>query len=398
MTTRLASIRVGAGISTRRSGLAAAEDALGSALAPLDGAIPDLAFLFVAPQFEDELESIIESANASLGGGTLLGCVAGGVIGGAREVEDAPAVSAWAATLPGVTVRPFTLTYAEEEEHGVFDGLEEVPTRAPDSVLVMLADPYTFPAHLLLEHLNEHAPGLPVVGGMASGGIVAGRTRLIADDEIITEGAIGAILEGAHGASAVVSQGCRPVGETFAITRAERNVVFERGGQPALKRVEELYTTATERDQLLMRRGLHVGQATTELKPELGRGDFVIRNLVGIDRDTGAIAISDMAEVGQTVQFQVRDAESAREDLRAMLEPERASPVAGALLFSCNGRGQGLFGQPDHDVGAVSRAFGEIPVAGFFAAGELGPVAGRNFVHGFTASILLFRNGGHAKL
>ena len=146
-----------------------------------------------------------------------------------------------------------------------------------------------------------------------------------------------------------------------------------------------------------MRRGLHVGQATTELKPELGRGDFVIRNLVGVDRDTGAIAISDMAEVGQTVQFQVRDAESAREDLRAMLEPERAAPVAGALLFSCNGRGQGLFGQPDHDIAAVKRAFGDVPVAGFFAAGELGPIAGRNFVHGFTASILLFRNGARPK-
>src|SRR5437762_11876675 len=232
MTTRRTNLRVGAGISTRRSGLAATEDALGAALAALDGAIRGLALLFVSPQLEDEFESIIECADASLGGGTLVGCVAGGVIGGAREVEDAPAVSAWAATLPGVRVRPFTLTYAEEEEHGVFDGLEEVPTRAPDSVLVMLADPYTFPAHLLLDHLNEHAPGLPVVGGMASGGIVAGRTRLIADDEILTEGAIGAILEGAHGATAVVSQGCRPVGETFAITRAERNVVFELGGRP----------------------------------------------------------------------------------------------------------------------------------------------------------------------
>src|SRR4051794_13516649 len=167
MTTRLKSIRVGSGISTRRSGIAAAEDALGTALAPLEGAIPDLAFLFVAPQFEDELESIVESANASLGGGTLLGCVAGGVIGGAREVEDAPAVSAWAAKLPGVTVRPFTLTYVEEEEHVGFDGLEEVRTRAPDSVVLILADPSPFPADLLLGHLNDHAPGLPVVGGMA---------------------------------------------------------------------------------------------------------------------------------------------------------------------------------------------------------------------------------------
>src|SRR5438477_1688721 len=397
-TRRRTNLRVGAGISTRRSGLAATEDALGAALAALDGAIPDLAFLFVAPQFEDELESIVASANASLGGGTLLGCVAGGVIGGAREVEDAPAVSAWAATLPGVRVRPFTLTYAEEEEHGVFDGLEEVPTRAPDSVLVMLADPFSFPAHLLLDHFNEHAPGLPVVGGMASGGLVAGRTKLLQDDEIVSEGAVGAILEGARDASAIVSQGCRPVGETFAITRAERNIVYELGGQSAVKRIEDLYSGASERDQVLMRQGLHVGQATTELKPELGRGDFVIRNLVGIDRDNGSIAISDMAEVGQTVQFQVRDAESAREDLRAMLEPERLDPVAGALLFSCTGRGQGLFGQPDHDVAAVRRAFGEIPVAGFFAAGELGPVAGRNFVHGFTASILLFRNAARSKL
>src|SRR5213593_3756537 len=216
---RPASLRVGAGLSTRRSGLAAVEEALGEALSPLRGAIPDLTFLFVAPQFQEELDELVESANASLGGGTLLGCVAGGVIGGSSEVEDAPAVAAWAATLPGVVVRPFTLTYAEEEEHGVFDGLEEVPTRAPDSVLVMLADPYTFPAHLLLDHLNEQAPGLPIIGGMASGGTAPGRTRLIHDDQIFDEGAVGAILEGAHGVSAVVSQGCRPVGETFAITR-----------------------------------------------------------------------------------------------------------------------------------------------------------------------------------
>ena len=391
MTTRLGALRVGAGLSTRRSGLDAAHDAMGAALAPLDGAIPDLAFLFVAPQFEDELDGIVQSVNASLGGGLLLGCVAGGVIGANREVEDAPAVAAWAATLPGVNIRPFRLTYEEEEEHAVFDGLEEVPTSAPDSVLVMLADPFTFPAHLLLDHLNEHAPGLPIVGGMASGGLMPGRTRLIQDDEIVSDGAVGAILEGAAGASAVVSQGCRPVGETFAITRAERNVVFELGGQPAIKRIEELYTSASERDQLLMRRGLHVGQAASELKAELSRGDFVIRNLVDVDRDNGSIAISDMAEIGQTIQFQVRDAESAREDLVRILEIERLDPVAGALLFSCNGRGKGLFGKPDHDVTALRSALGDIPVAGFFAAGELGPVGGRNFVHGFTASMLLFR-------
>src|SRR5437879_13080946 len=196
------SLRVGAGLSIRGTGLGATEEALRSALLPLRGEAPDLAFLFVAPQFEDELEAIVESVNASLGGGVLLGCVAGGVIGGATEVEDAPAVAVWAATLPGVNIRPFQLTYAEEPEHGVFEGLEEVPTREPDSVLLMLADPYTFPAHLLLDHLNEHAPNLPIVGGMASGGSIEGRTRIIFGDEILSEGAVGAILEGARGATA----------------------------------------------------------------------------------------------------------------------------------------------------------------------------------------------------
>jgi len=171
-------------------------------------------------------------------------------------------------------------------------------------------------------------------------------------------------------------------------------VMHELAGKPAVRRLEEAYAAASPRDQLLMRRGLHVGQAISELKAELGRGDFLIRNVMGIDPKTGAIAITDMVEVGQTVQFQVRDADSAREDLRLVLERERQRderPVVGALLFSCNGRGQALFGQPHHDIGAVRRAFGDVPVAGFFAAGELGPVAGRNFLHGFTASLLVLR-------
>jgi small ligand-binding sensory domain FIST len=388
MATRLASIRVGAGISTRRSGLAAAEDALGAALAPLEGAIPDLAFLFVAPQFEDELESIVESANASLGGGTLIGCVAGGVIGGAREVEDAPAVSAWAATLPGVKVRPFILTYAEEEEHGVFDGLEEVPTRAPDSVLVMLADPYTFPAHLLLDHLNEHAPGLPVVGGMASGGIVAGRTRLIADDEIVTEGAIGAILEGAYGATAVVSQGCRPVGSPFTVTKSDRNVVLELGGRSAITRLAELVAAADDRDRALLSRGLHVGIVVDEHRVDFDRGDFLVRSVLGADQSTGAVMVGERVDVGQTIQFQVRDAEAADDDLTALLAG--IDDARAALLFTCNGRGVHLFGHPDHDTALIEERLGPVPLAGAFCAGEIGPIGGRNFLHGFTASIALF--------
>lgn len=384
---------MGAGLSTHEDGREAARLALDAALAQLGGDPADLVLLFVAPQHEDVQRAIIDIATERVEGATVLGCSAGGVIGGAREIEDAPAVAAWAASLPGIGVQPFRLTFQREEDHAIVEGLEDLPPSDAEPVILMLADPFSFPADVLLDHFNDTGAEIPIVGGMASGGLEAGRNSLYFNDEILRDGAVGAILTGG-GMTTVVSQGCRPVGKTYAVTRAERNVLFEIGGASAMSRIEELYNEATERDQLLIRRGLHVGSAITETKPELGRGDFLVRNVVGVDRDSGAIAISDLVEVGRTMQFQVRDAESAREDLREVLERERAArpgDVAGALLFSCNGRGSALFGQPDHDVTAVRRAFGDVPVAGFFAAGEIGPVAGKNFLHGFTAAILLFR-------
>ncbi|HUQ16733.1 MAG TPA: FIST N-terminal domain-containing protein [Candidatus Saccharimonadales bacterium] len=387
-------IRVGAGLSTHTDGVAAARAALDAALGGVAGP-PDLLLLFVAPQHENEFEAILRHANERADGATVLGCSASGIIGGSSEVEDAPAVSAWAARLPDATIRPYRLTFAREEDHAVIEGLDELPSPDEAPVVLMLADPFSFPADVLLEHLNETATGLPIVGGMASGGLEAGRNALFFNDEILRDGAVGAIITGAPGLSVFVSQGCRPVGETYGVTRAERNVVYELAGAPAIQRIEELYAAASERDQLLMRRGLHLGRAFTEIKPVLVRGDFLIRNVVGIDQDSGAIAISDNIEVGQTVQFQVRDAESAREDLQLTLARERGTadrPVAGALLFSCNGRGTGLFGQPDHDIGALHKAFGPVPVAGMFASGEIGPVGGKNFLHGFTAAVLLLRD------
>lgn len=387
--------RIGSGLSTAPRGGLAADSAIGDALDALGGARPDVLFLFVAPQFEADIERIVERAGERVEDAVIVGCTAGGVIGATSEIEDAPAIAAWAASLPGIGVVPFRLTFQQDGEHGIIDGLDEMPSAQRGDVVVMLSDPFSFPADLLLGHLNEHAPGVPVIGGQASGGLEAGRNVLIANGEIVRDGAAGVILTGGSSATWTVSQGCRPIGETYAVTRAERNVIHELGGIPAMRRLEEVYASADQRDQLLMRRGLHVGIAVTELKPALTRGDFLIRNVMGIDPATGALAITDMVEVGQTVQFQVRDADSAREDLRLLLERERQGDdrrVAGALLFSCNGRGQALFGQPDHDIGAVHRAFGQVPVAGFFAAGELGPVAGRNFLHGFTASLLLVRS------
>ena len=386
-------IRIGAGLSTHTSGVVAARAALREALAPLAGARPDLVLLFVAPQHEDEGQLILDTVSAATAGATLIGCSAGGIIGGMHEVEDVAAVAVWAASLPGAEIEPLRLTFQRDGAHGIIDGMTE-PTPGDPGFVLLLADPYTFPADQFLAHLNERDPVVPVVGGMASGGLGAGRNRLYRGGEILTDGAVGAVVRGVA-ASTVVSQGCRPIGETFAVTRAERNIIHDLGGRPALRRVEELYEGATDRDQLLMRRGFHVGQAISELKPELRRGDFIIRNVVGTDQESGALAISDVVEVGQTIQFQVRDALSAREDLRELLKADgiaATGPVAGALLFSCTGRGQALFGQPDVDIGAVQDQHGDVAVAGFFAAGELGPVGGRNYLHGFTASLLLFRD------
>ena len=207
------------------------------------------------------------------------------------------------------------------------------------------------------------------------------------DDEVSRDGAVGVFLDGVD-VGTVVSQGCRPVGQAFTVTRAERNLVLELGGQPALQRLQELAAGADEAERELLRRGLQVGVVVDEHQAEFARGDFLVRNVLGADPDAGAVAVGDQIEVGQTLQFQVRDGAAADEDLRALLGAQRA---AGALLFTCNGRGSHLFGTADHDSGLLDQLLGPLAVAGAFCAGELGPIGGRNFLHSFTASVALFR-------
>ncbi len=201
------------------------------------------------------------------------------------------------------------------------------------------------------------------------------------------------LLRGPVGARCIVSQGCRPIGRPFVITRARENVILELAGKPPLARLQELWQQLGPEDQQLFQRGLHVGRVINEYQGGFQRGDFLVRNVLGLDRDTGALAITDRVRVGQTVQFHVRDAATADEDLHALLQIDLSAGAkrpAGALVFSCNGRGSRMFDQPDHDARAVRAEAGEIPLAGFFAAGELGPVGGQNFLHGFTASVVLF--------
>ena len=236
-------------------------------------------------------------------------------------------------------------------------------------------------------------PGMPVLGGMASGGQEPGENRLFLNSEVVHTGAVGVIVHGDVRVRSVVSQGCRPIGSPFVVTAADRNVVQGLGGAPPLRRLQEMLPTLSERDQALVRRGLHLGLAMNEYQDAFGRGDFLIANVLGADADTGAIAVGNMVRTGQTVQFHVRDDQTADEDLRHLLQvgPGREqSKAQAALLFSCNGRGTRLFPEPHHDAGVIQELFGPLPLAGFFAQGELGPVGGRNYIHGYTASIALF--------
>ncbi|MBX7103143.1 MAG: FIST C-terminal domain-containing protein [Gemmataceae bacterium] len=359
----------------------------------------DLAIAVYSPHHADELGRIARWLQSELQPGCLFGAQGDAVIGTGREVEGKPAISLWLAHWGGqVQVDPIHLD-AERTPDGpsLFGWPDSLVDADPgDAAMLLLGDPFTFPAvELFLPRVNEDYEGLRVFGGMASGMSEQGTTVLFQGDEAIERGAVGALLRGPTRLRGVVSQGCRPVGRPLVVTKAKENVIFEIGGQPPVRHLRDLLESLPVRDRELFQAGPHLGLAMTEYKDVFGRGDFLVRNLIGLDPQNGSIAVTDRVRTGQTVQFLVRDATSADDDLREMLQAERqVGGAEAALLFTCNGRGTRLFGKPDHDAAAVQSAFGAIPVAGLHAAGEIGPVAGRNFLHGFTASVALFGAGG----
>ena len=375
-----------AGLSQHPDAATAVGEAVGQVLEPLAASgdqPPDLALLFVTPPHLDALPEMARTVSATLRPGALLGCAAISVVGGSREVERAPAVSLWAGRTGPVT--PFHLTVSRTPDGQTVTGW---PAEVPDdaTALLLLADPFSFPADDVLGRLAEDRPGMPVVGGLASAANAPGGNRLVVDDRVVTNGAVAAFLGPGVTVSTVVSQGCRPVGAPFVVTRAEANIVYELAGRPALERLQEVAETLSADDRRLMSELVQLGRVIDEGKADFERGDFLVRTVVGADPEVGAIAVGDVVDVGSTAQFQVRDARSADEDLRQLVGGRSAD---AALLFTCNGRGVRLFGTPDHDAGVVSEHLAGAPVAGMFCAGEIGPIGGRNFLHGFTAAVVL---------
>jgi small ligand-binding sensory domain FIST len=381
----------GDGLAVDTDLVVAAERAAGQALDSL-GSRPDLMAVFVCSDDVDESEAALGAAARMAPSASTIGCSAPGVIGAGRGVEATRAVAVWCAVLPDVHIRAFSLEVMPAESGMAVIGMPE--RQSDDAVAVLLADPWSFPVDGFVEQTNNALPGLPIVGGMAAGAQGRGSTRLMIDQQIVERGAVGVMLGGQVRARTAVSQGCRPVGPAMTVTAAEGNVIRELAGVPALQKLQEILSLLPPEEQAMVAEGLQLGIARDEYVEEHVQGDFLIRGLAGADEDTGGLVVGDLVPVGRTVRFQVRDASAADADLRETLESFRATfapgPVEGALLFSCNGRGAHLFGSADHDPQLVQSALAERGVAGCFAAGEIGPVGGRNFVHGFTASILAF--------
>jgi small ligand-binding sensory domain FIST len=366
--------RIGSGLAGDPAEAAAA------AAAQLGGERADLAFAFLSGENAAAADESLAAVHAELAPRHLIGCAADGVLARETEVEQGTAAAVWAASLPGARVGSFHAAALELEDATAVVGF---PAGAGADLVTLIVDPYTFPADAFLERLNEEHPGLPLVGGIATG------RRLLLGEEVLADGAVGAVLSGVA-VRTLVSQGCAPVGRDAVVTAAEGNLVYELAGERAVDRLRADVAAMEERERALAAGGLLVGLVIDENKPEYGRGDYLMRALLGADEESGALAVGAPVRVGKTVRFHVRDAESAHEDLRQTLAPLAGGGAAGALLFTCNGRGTNMFPAPGHDARLVSEALGAPALAGFFCGGEIGPVGGRAFLHGFTATLAVF--------
>ena len=361
----------------------------------LEGPHADLVCAFVSPHYADSFAQISQLIRAHFAPRAFIGCTALGIVGGSREIEHQPALSLSAARLPGVELYPFHLDDYPGPDEGP-EAWEEalgVP-RADPAYFILLADPMGPPPcdpRPLLAGIDYAYPNAVQIGGLAS--VIEGNV-LFLDDALHRTGLVGIGLQGNVHVDAIVAQGCRPIGPPMTITTCEEHILHELDGQPAFQILAALYQSLPSEDQERMRYALHIGIASTELKVDLEPGEYLMRNVIHMDQERGFLAIGEELRQGQTVQFHLRDADAASEDLDVLLEHyqenKNATPPAGALLFTCTGRGQSLFGQPDHDSNAFFQSLGEVPLSGFFCGGEIGPVGPTTHLHGYTSSFGLF--------
>ena len=373
-----------------REAIAAARESLGGS--------PDLAILFFSPHHAGRPTTWPPTPASCLGTTNVLGCTGEAIVGTGREVEDEPALSLWLARWPGVTLTPLHLEFERTPEGGVLDGWpDELAGEWPaGSFLIVLGEPFSFPADFLLERMNEDRPGVPVVGGMASGAAEPGDNRLFLGPHTLAEGAVAVHVSRPVRLRTVVSQGCRPIGRPFVVTKAERNVIHELGGKPALVQLREIFDALPTREQRLVQRALHVGRVVSEYQERFEQGDFLVRNVVGIDPNSGAIAIGDYIRPGQTVQFHVRDQEAADAELKQLLGRRSAKIRHASRRADCSSpataAARGCSASPTTTPPPSPPPSARFPSPASSPRARSAPSAGQNFIHGFTASIALFES------
>ncbi|MBJ7327439.1 MAG: FIST C-terminal domain-containing protein [Chthoniobacterales bacterium] len=353
------------------------------------GAAPSLALAFAstgyAPHLAEFQEVITVHGHAPL----LVGCTGSGLIGTGREAEMSEGFSLLFLHFPQGRARavPLDQSQLETSSGGAF--WRDVAGSAQPTAWFVLTNPFQFDTDTWLREWNTAYPGVPCFGGLASGVRGDEGVAVFGPEIGATSDAVAIALEGYVRIETVVSQGCRPIGEALPVTRVDEHLLIEMGSRPAYQVLEQAFNTLGDADKQRARGNIFAGFAVDEYREQFGRGDFLVRNILGADPATGAVVVGGHPRNGQTMQYQLRDAASADEELKTLLTPFAAreeKPVA-SLLFCCNGRGKNLFGAPDHDAKLVAEKLGPLPSAGFFCNGEIGPVGGTNFLHGYTASI-----------
>lgn len=398
--------------STRPSLEAAVKEVVDSAQQSLQAAA-DLGMIFISSSFASDYPRLMPLLKEQLQVSALIGCGGGGAIGsselgGAQEVEREPALSLTLARLPNVSIRTFHLL-----ENDLPD-LDSPPDRWTESIgvaaaeqphFILLADPFSANINDLLQGLDFAYPNSAKVGGLASAGTSNRGMSLFCNYHHYHQGTIGVALSGEIVMETIVAQGCRPIGQTYRVARAERNVILSLAAdnadplardedcQPPLQALQTLLKGLSYEDRQLAQHSLFIGIARDEFKETLGQGDFLIRNLVGVDPQAGAIALGDRVRPGQRIQFHLRDANTSAEDLEWWLQRSqiRSASATGAVMFSCLGRGEGLYQKPNFESQQFHRYFNEVPLSGFFCNGEIGPVGGSTFLHGYTSVFGIFR-------
>ncbi len=357
-----------------------------------------LAVVFASSHYQEEYDQVPSMLREKLNEPLILGCSGGGIIGNGTEVEQQPGLSITVASLPDVSIKTFHLEGDNLPDLDAGPDLWEEAvqvSKEDDPHFVLLADPFSFPVQNLILGLDFAFGNSSKIGGLASGAQQQGQNALFLNDQVYRSGAVGLAMFGNIVVDTVVAQGCRPIGKSMRITKSNRNLLGELDGRSSVEVLRELFQGLNQRDQGLMSHSLFLGVVMDELIEEPKQGDFLIRNVMGMDDQAGTLSIGEMLKEGQLVQFHLRDADTSAADLAAVLDryagENRENQVHGALLFSCLGRGENLYGKANHDSELFRDKLGTVPLGGFFCNGEIGPVSGTTFLHGYTSSFGIFR-------